>query len=73
MGLPDYLAFLQCFLTAKVFIEPHNTAHVVGNTYLQDNFFENSVEERHEFWDQLDSAWQPMRKLFAWYDPTLLF
>ena len=72
MGLPNYLAFLQCLLTAKVFIEPHNTANIVGNTHLQDNFFENSVEERHEFWDELDSVWEPIRKQFAWYDPTLL-
>ena len=72
-GLPDYSAFLQCLLTAKTSIEPHNTANIIGNTCLQDKFFENSVEERHEFWDQLDSVWEPIRKQFAWYDTTLLF
>jgi hypothetical protein len=33
----------------------------------QEKFFANSVEERAEAWDELDAAWEPIRKEFAWY------
>lgn len=59
-------AFTKCVKTAVAYIEPRIATNWVGIICLQDQFFANSVEERHDFWDQLDSVWEPIRKEFAW-------
>jgi hypothetical protein len=59
-------AFTKRVKTAVAYIEPRITTNWVGIICLQDQFFANSVEERHVFWDELDSVWEPIRKEFAW-------